>query len=244
MATAKIEERVGIVLSRIPQKEHDAMVRCLGEEGFFSFYGRGALKVGGSNASATQELALGRFNLVVSNSGALTLKEARLARLYAPAGGVEGMLVAQLLLEFCLRCVSEDDAPAMHPLLTACLDALEKGADPYTVAIIYLAKGSQILGNGLEVGHCVLCGAKTGIVTLDFAHGGFLCRDCLDASSAAPCPSEELKIYRHAYLCPLEDLGRVIFPETHAKAALRELLRYAHEFSGLRLRALDPILPL
>ena len=242
MATAKIEERVGIVLSRIPQKEKDAMVRCLGPSGFFSFYARGALKMGGVTNFATQELASTAFNLVVSNSGALTLKEARLGHLYAPQGSLEAMLVASLCLEYCLRCVSDEDAESTYPLLQEALNSLELGKDPFTVAVIFLAKGSIVSGNGLEVGHCVVCGAEKNIVTLDYVHGGFLCADCLSASMAEPCGVEELKVYRHAFRCPLTDMERVVFPIEAAKNVLRGLLHYVHDYSSIRLRSLEAVL--
>ena len=242
MATAKIEEREGIVLSRIPQKERDAMVRVLGPDGFSSFYARGALKVGGATGFCTQELCHSAFNLIVSSSGSLTLKEGRLLCLYAPQGGLDGMLVAQLLLEYCLRFLSEDDAPMFYPNLVKALEALENGGDPFSVAIMFLAKAANVAGYGLEVDHCVLCGSKTGIVTMDLIHGGFLCADCLPASSSAPCGGEELRIYRHAFRCPEEDFVRVHYPLSSAKEVLRRLLEHIQDQTGMSLKSLNPIL--
>lgn len=242
MATAKIEERQGIVLSRIPQKERDAMVRCIGPDGLFSFYARGALKVGGATGFCSQELSESAFNLVVSSGGSLTLKEGRLLHLYEPQGGLEGMLVAQLLLEYCLRHLSEEDAPSFYPTLQKALGALESVGDPYSVAIMYLAKACILAGYGLEVDHCVVCGSKKGIVAMDLSHGGYLCQDCLNTSIAQPCGAEELKIYRHAFRCGEEDFVRVKYPSIPAKAALKLILEHIHEQSGMALRSVDMLL--
>ena len=242
MATNRIEEYRGVVLDRIPQKEHDAMIRALGEKGFFSFYVRGALKMGSSSGSCTQELALSDFNMVVSAQGALTLKEGHLDHLYSPQGGLEGLLVATLLLEYSRKCVSEEDATRHYEILLRCLKALEDGADPYTVAIIFLAHSLNNCGLGLEVDHCVVCGSKENIAFMDYAHGGFLCAACQELAHEAGNGSGELKIYRHAFRCPIEDVSRVTYPTEDVARVLIHLLHYVHDEQGMRLHSLEPIL--
>ena len=242
MATAKIEEYTGIVLQRIPQKEHDAMIRCLGEYGLFTFYSRGALKMGTSAGFSTQELTLGHYNLIVSTSGSLTLKEGRIGHFFQPGSGLEGLLVAQLCLEYCAKCLSEEDASSLYPYLKGALEGLQQGNDPYSVAVMFLAKALSISGYGLEVGHCVNCGSKTNIVSMDIGRGGFLCGDCYFSLGGTAVDADELRIYRHAFRYPLEDLSRVIYPKIHAQAVLTALLRYFHDATGQKLRALDPML--
>lgn len=244
MATAKIEERTALILSRIPQKEHDAMVRAIDAEGLFSFYARGALKMGGTTNYATQELAYSALNLHVSGSGAITLKEGRIKRLYAPKGGLEGLLVAQLILEFASKALPEEDAGAFFPTLESALLALEESADPYSLAIMFLAKGMIASGFGLEVGHCVNCGATKDIVAIDFVHGGFLCQECLPMASRGPSDLEELKIYRHAFRCPSSDFQRVNYPPLAKTRVLNDLLIYLSDAAGVKLHSLDSVLHL
>ena len=243
MATNRIEEYRGVVLDRIPQKEHDAMIRALGEKGFFSFYARGALKMGSSSSSCTQELALSDFNLVVSSQGAMTLKEGRLQKLYEPQGGLEGMLVASMLLEYSRKAVHEEDGPAHYPLLCSCLEALGQGKDPWTIAIMFLSKSLVRCGLGFEVDHCVVCGSKENIVAMDPVHGGFLCEECFNKVTTVPaCGSTALKVYRHAFRCPEQDLFRVKYPKGECRDVLILLLRYIQDEQGIRLRSLEPIL--
>ena len=242
MATNRIEEYEGIVLSRIPQKEHDAMVRCLGPHGFFSFYARGALKMGSSSSASTQELSSSKFNLTVSAQGALTLKEGKLDRLYVPQGGLDGLLTAQMLLEYASKAVSEEDAEYVHGLLSLALESLQEGRDPFTVAILFLAKALTKAGNALEVHQCVVCGATTDIVAMDYVHGGFLCKDCVHLSQNGPGEVGELKVYSHAFRCPEEDMRRVTFPKSDASRVLADLLHFVHDAQGIRIRSLEPIL--
>lgn len=244
MATAKIEERTALILSRVEQKEHDAMVRAINEDGLFSFYARGAFKMGGATSFATQELAYSALNLHVSSTGALTLREGRIQRLYAPKGGLEGLLVAQLILEYAAKALPEEDAGAFFPTIEHALLALEAEGDPYSVAIMFLAKGMNASGLGLEVGHCVNCGATKDIVAIDFVHGGFLCQECLSLASRGPSGLDELKIYRHAFKCPEEDFSRVHYPPIPAAHVLADLIVYLSDAAGVRLHALDSVLHL
>ena len=243
MATAKIEEKEGIVLSRIPQKEHDAMVKAIGEDGFFSFYSRGALKMGTSAGFSTQELTLGRYNLIVSSSGSLALKEGRILNLYEPKGGLEGMLVASLCLEYALKAILEEDGSVLYPYLKGALDALSlPTSDPYSLAIMFLAKGLSLSGYGLEVGHCLNCGNTKNIVRMDLVRGGFLCQDCIEGVYEEANTSDELKIYRHAFKAPQEDFARVSYPSPAKQSVLIALLRQIHDTHGVRLKSLDPLL--
>lgn len=242
MATAKIEEYSGIVLSRIPQKEHDAMIRALGEKGFFTFYARGALKVGGATSFATQELTLGKYNLVVSSSGSLTLREGKMVDLFAPKSGLEALLSASMCLEYCLRCLPEEDAPRGYFVLRSALESLSEGHEPFSVSIMFLAQMLRLSGYGLEVDHCVVCGKTSDIVGFDFTQGGFLCADCLPNVGASPRSAEELKVYRHAFRCPLEDLKRVEYPENSRRPILIELLHFVHDALNIRLRSFEAIL--
>ena len=241
MATAKIEERLAVVLSRVAQKERDAMIRAYDKDGLFSFYARGALKVGGATGFATQELALSALNLTESSSGAYTLKEGRLRHLYAPSGGLEGLLVAQLILEFALKALPEEDAASFYPTFIKALEALEQGGDPFSVATMFLAKAFKTSGYGLEVTRCVNCGSTKDIVAMSYVHGGFLCRDCLDLAEAMPTDIEELKILRHAFLAPEEDFLRVTYPQKNIQNVLLHLLNHLHDAIGIRLHSLDAV---
>ena len=242
MATAEIKERTALILSRIPQKERDAMVKAIDGEGIFSFYARGALKMGGVTNFATQELAISALNLTISGSGAITLKEGRISRLYAPKGGLEGLLVAQLILEFAAKALIEEEAGTFYPTILNALQALEDDADPYSVAVMFLAKGMIALGLGLEVGHCVGCGATKDIVAVDFVQGGFLCQDCLGLSTRGLSDLDELKIYRHAFRCPETDFVRVNYPGLSKMRVLMDLLTHLSDGTGVKLRSLDAIL--
>ena len=238
MATARIEEKEGIVLSRVKQKEHDAMVSCLGPEGPFSFYARGSFKMGSATSFCTQEGALSLLTLTISARDALTLKEGKLKKLFQPRQSLDAMLVASALLEYPARLLEEGDGPALFPWLRDSLDALEQGKDPYTVLCVFLAQAMRLAGYGFEVDSCVSCHKTTDIVALDPRLGGFLCEDCLNQGETPILGVSTLKVFRHAFRCPQEDLFRVTYPQTDARVALKALLETIVDRTGVRLSPL------
>ncbi len=238
MATARIEEREVVVLSRVKQKEHDAMVSCLGPEGPFSFYARGSFKMGGATSFCTQEGALSLFTLNVSSRDALTLKEGKLEKLFQPRQSLEAMLVTSALLEYPSKLLEQGDGPALYPWLKDGLDALEQGKDPYTVLLIFLSQAMRLAGYGFEVDGCVNCGSKKNIVALDPRQGGYLCENCLGIGEAPILGASTLNVFRHCFRCPREDLFRVSYPPTDARVALQTVLLSIFDHTGVRLSPL------
>lgn len=238
MATARIEERDGIVLSRVKQKEHDAMVSCLGPDGPFSFYARGSFKMGSSTSFCTQEGSLSAFTLTVSSRDALTLKEGKLRKLFQPRQSLDAMLAASALLEYPCRLLEEGDGPLLYPWLRDSLDALEQGKDPYTILTIFYAQAMRLAGYGFEVDGCVNCHSTKSIVALDPRQGGFLCENCIGVGENPVLGASTLKVFRHAFRCPREDLYRVTFPITDARVALLTILESIADHTGIRLSPL------
>ena len=114
MATSSVESRRGIVLRLVPQKESDAMVTCLGQDGYFSFYARGARKSASSALSSTMEGSLSDFTLTVSSGGSLTLKEGSLLQSYLVCFALR-LTGYGLDVDGCALCGSKTDIVTFSP---------------------------------------------------------------------------------------------------------------------------------
>lgn len=238
MATARIEEKEAIILSRVKQKEHDAMISALGPEGPFSFYARGSFKMGSPTSFCTQEGALSLLTLAVSSRGALTLREGKIEKLYQPRHSLDAMLAASAILEYPSRLLEEGDGPALYPWLSAALDGLERGKDPNTILLIFLSQAMKLAGYGFDVDSCVVCHGKKDIVALDPVQGGFLCENCLREAVSPIQGVSTLKVFRHAFRCRMEDIGEVTYPQTDARVALKAVLETIADRTGVRLSPL------
>ena len=214
------------------------MVSCLGPEGPFSFYARGSFKMGSPTSFCTQEGSLSALTLTVSSRDALTLKEGKLKKLFQPRQSLEAMLVTSALLEYPSRLLEEGDGPSLYPWLCDSLDALEQGKDPLTVLTIFYSQAMRLAGYGFEVDGCVNCNSTKNIVALDPRQGGFLCENCFGTSDNPILGASTLKVFRHAFRCPREDLYRVTFPSTDARVALLAILESIADHTGVRLSPL------
>lgn len=230
----------GIVLRVSEFKEADAMVNAIGEKGFFSFFARGIRKISSKNAPATQPFSYSEFSLFQSGSASLSLKEASPLRFY---GAMDESLVSSFFLSFLqevsLKVVQEDEAASCFPYLKGVLDRFRAGQDPLALGLLYFAKVLSIGGYGLEVGECVRCHGKKGIVSLSYEEGGFLCSDCFDPDNDEKTPIRHLQIARFLFRCGIEDFPRAEWSGEESLAFYQNLADYFESQTGMRLKSIS-----
>lgn len=217
------------------------MIGLLTKDGLKYFSVHGAEKYSGKNFAATQLLAEGVYSVAEANSGSLTLSESQAE--YSPDGKdqLSRLAVFSFLAEITSRSLEGEEAGEVYPWLKESLAALRSGFDPYTTALMYFAHLLVFLGYGLEVGECVRCGKKSGIVGFSYADGGFVCGECL-LSEAERRSARELKIYRYIFKAGLSDFERVSFTKIECLHIIDELGVYYHDQSGVELKSLSLLL--
>ena len=218
------------------------MITCLGEEGFFSFYAHRVRKASSPDLAPCMEGSLSRFNLTVSSSDALTLKESSLIKSYVQTDNYLATLALSSLFEIAIKLLDPDDAGKAFGRLQACLKAISEKKDPMTLVYLFLAYVLKLSGYGLEVDGCAMCGAKEGIVAFKPEEGGFLCTECASALGAEPLPAMQLKMHRFAFRCDEVDFGRVDFPMEHLRPALTSLTVFAEDCTGVKLSGINQFL--
>lgn len=241
MQSEEIKE--GLILRLTPIKEADAMVQAIGKDGFFSFYARGVRKMTSKNAPSVQECCYGRYSLMVSSQGKLTLKEGAPLSLLYKGDSLSAMAVGMLLNELTLKVVSEEDASDVYPWLYASLKAIQEGKEPLTIGIIYFAKVMKETGYGLNVEECVRCARKEGIVGISYEEGGFICKKCLREDDVAVSrPSQKtLKILLYLFRVGLEDLSRVSFEPSEVLPLYSRFGEHLQYTLGISLHSLSMI---
>ena len=218
------------------------MLTCLGPDGFFSFYARGIRKATSPYLSSCMEGSLSDFTLTVSSQDALTLKEGALKKSYLAPNDYEASMAVSSLFELTALVLAREEGKTAYPRLLATLEAISKGSDPYSMLFCYLAFVLKISGYGLEVDRCALCGSRQGIVSLSTEAGGFVCSECFDESMMGKTDPTLLKMYRFAFRCGDEDIGRVIFEKKHLMPALSTLSLFLEEMTGIKAKGIAQIL--
>jgi DNA repair protein RecO (recombination protein O) len=136
-----------------------------------------------------------------------------------------------------------DPAPQLFALLLASLEALDRGADPGSLARVYQTRALSALGYGLSVETCPTCSEPlipVGAVYGAEVAGRITCRSCGPADSRSLSPGA-VQTLRAALRLPLARLGTLRIStsvEQELKPALEAALASA---LGGRPRSFDGI---
>lgn len=232
-------KKSGVVLRNSTSKENDGVITCLSKEGFFSFYARGVKRMTSKSGMFLQPLSFCEFSLSIDSKGGATLKEASLMETLLPSENLDAFSIDNLLIEFSLRFLQEDEAAEAFPWVLSAFQTIKKGHDPYCVGLICFAHLLVIGGIGLDVDECVCCGARNIIETIDLDAGGFICPSCFQAETMGRVSRDVLKIYRYIFKAPITDYGRVNLGWEACRPIYLSLGHYLEKNTGVKLRTLD-----
>lgn len=219
----------GIVLRQVPYKEKDAMMTVLTEKGIASFYARGILSLTSKNASSCLLYAYSRF-LLSSSGDKLSLRKGQLIdSYYQNYQSVVKMSALSLMSEIVFKISGDDDGRLYHPFFKI-IFLLREDFDPLTLVSIFLAKAILFSGYSLQFKECAQCGSKKGIVTIDYANGGFLCHKCAqNKANEAPL---YLKTFRYVFLIDEENYNKTSINKKIAIRLINEFLNYLKDRFG------------
>lgn len=237
MAEKTIKNIEGFVLRSSPYKESDAMISVLSSDGLFSFLGRGVQKNTSKNFASCQLFSKAKFSLAEQKNGGFALSESEIISLPDGKGDLTRLAIFSFLSEISVKLISEEEASALYPWLDQTIESLKEQGKEISTALIYFCHLLSVIGYGLEVNECVVCGKKTNIVGVSFNEGGFVCGDC--ASPSSKMSARDLKILRFCFKCGLEDALRVSFEAKESLSLLKKLIHYVEDFTGVKLRSLE-----
>lgn len=226
-------KRRGYVVRYVPYRDSAAMVRFLSEEGFCSFSVRGASKPTSKAHFLSFVLSEDEIVLSSASGGRLSYKEGR--PLLLPdlrddlARGVAFSMAAEMLSAF----VRDAEGKEAYPLLSSFMEALRRGDDALTVLASFLAKTTELIGYGINVDGCAVCG-RTEVEGLSFKDGGFLCHE---HALFAPHPgSAFLRAVRYVNKVDLSKKLPLALPSVDSKKIIRDYLGHLETFTGTKLK--------
>lgn len=239
--TTTVSNFEGYVIHLASFKDNDAMVSLLYPGGEVSFLARGILKPTSKNAGAMQLLSYSKVSLATNKGGAYSLKESLCLKPIDGRDDLSRLTAFSFLSEFTSKVVQNDEASEVYPWLKATLEALERGADAFSVSLIYFAHVLIIAGYGLNVDECVYCGSKKDIAGISYSDGGFVCKADLDEGGEA-LDVRNLKILRYIFRCGIGDIDRVKFEKGECQSLFHSLAVYLNDLTGVELKSLTLLL--
>ena len=176
-----MKEIEGIIIHQLAQKEKDAMLSFLTNEGLLSIYARGIKDNKSKNAHA---VSVGCLSSLEINEGRLGGKSLKSATLITYLGENLKSLLDYACFNYALELARKADEAiedkesaykALHTFL-----AMRKEDDSIAHLLAYIAQILIILGERIKIDGCVYCDNKSEIVSYSLDDGGLVCQNHFD----------------------------------------------------------------
>lgn len=230
----------GIVLNTVPYKDKKTMVNVITSEGVVSFMGTGLNKLTSKNYSATQPLTYASFEIkeFANNKYVLVGSKALISPIARET--LEDYAFLSFLNELNRSFIFTNyEIKTLYPYLYKILiEFNNKKISPTTLCLVYLGTVLKLIGFGLNVDECVICGSKQNIVAVSYKEGGYLCAK-ENLINSAHYDVKTLKILRYIFNCYAEDIGKIDIDKDIALTLLIDLSKYLDYCLGFTLTSLS-----
>jgi len=227
----------GIVLKRVPFRDHDAMISVVTPRRMFSFLARGVDKITSKNTFSVSPYVLSSFELMKTKEG-LSLKTGTLINSYPNAKNkLETLAVLDFISEITFRLLDDGEYSSLFSCIQRILELLDSGFDPKTLAIIYFATVLNASGYAWNVDSCQKCGSKTAIVAINPKKGGFICQECFSPEFDTKLSSRELNIFRYIFKVTPEFYTKTSFTTSECNKVIKILNSFVSDVTDLELKS-------
>ena len=228
----------GIVIRRTSYKEGSAMISVLTKDRIRSFLAKGVLKITSKNAPSVNLFTKSRFQTFNGEEGDF-LRVGEVISCYPNISkSFERLAILDFISEMTNSLIGSNDAEGAYPFLEKTLECLNGDFSPLTALLIYFAKVMKASGYGFDVDSCAICGKKTKISAISYKDGGFICRNCFDASIHVKTDSRKLKILRYIFKVDIDNFTKVALGNDECKEILFELCEFLNCTSQIEFKSL------
>lgn len=227
----------GIVLKRVPFRDHDAIISVVTPERMFSFFARGVDKITSKNTFSVSTYSLSSFELMKTKDG-LSLKTGKLINSFSKAKEkLDTLAVLDFISEITFRLLEEGDYPSLYKSIKRILELLDNGFDPKTLTIIYFATILSAAGYSWNVDSCQKCGSKAAIVAINPLRGGFICQNCFMGGNDLKLTARELNIFRYIFKVTPELYDRTVFTKEECNKVISILHHFVLHVADFELKS-------
>lgn len=221
-------------------KEKDGIVEAISADGMMSFLCRGIFDPKSKNALlnnpltvADVEISEGKYKYPVIKSSMLIDSPIN------PRADLKYMAVLMLLTEGVNYLLSEEEKPTIYDYLKRTIKSLKEGANPYHIAVAFLAKLLRISGYDFGVNECVMCGSKKNIVTFSFNDGGFICGNCYTPDIPKLFNKSQMLALREAFLAEETFISSTDISDEELVFVLHKFKEFIHDSYGYTMKSMD-----
>lgn len=228
----------GIVIRRTSTKEGAAMISVLTKEKLRSFLAKGVDKITSKNAPSVNLFTKSRFQTFKGKDGDWLRVGEIICSYPNIIKDFEKLAILDFISEITNNLIGTNDSKNVYEFLEKTLECLNNGSSSLTALLIYFAKVLTASGYGFDVDSCAICGKKEQIVALSYKDGGFICKNCFDASNHVKTDVRKLKILRYIFKVDIDNFTKVAFGNDECKEIIFEICNFLNYSSQIEFKSL------
>jgi DNA repair protein RecO (recombination protein O) len=199
-----MEQIEGLIVNVAKYKDYDAVIDVLTIDRLVSILIRGAYREKSPNSTFLNKCLYCRLELYQGKIKGYKLRGGEVLAYFSKLyDSYEGLASLNFVSEVTRKCLLDNDIDhgALLRLDLSVLKGLNEGKDQILTSLYFMVKVTKIMGIGLNLDQCVICGKNERLDHISFFDGGTVCSSCYPSSRGAlPIDKATLVTLREIYL--------------------------------------------
>lgn len=227
----------GMIVSETPYGDTSKIIHLFTKEyGMIGIMCKGVMSMKSRLRALTIKFTYGSFYIYYKEDKLSLLKDVDVLKEFKNIKN-DILLISYLnyVTELTTQVYKQSEDASLYDLYMAAVFKLEEKMNPLVITNILELKYLPYLGVGLELDHCILCGNKTAIVTIDADIGGYVCKNCY--TNQVVVSSKTVKLIRMYYYIDLSSISELKISEEVVREINFFINRYYERYTGLYLHS-------
>lgn len=225
-----------VLITRLtPYREKDYIVSAISATGSISFRASGALALKSKFAGKLFLYALLDVELRETKAGYTLASIESLNNMAKIFTDYKRIITLNVIGEIINRTLKDEDSIIeVFPLIKVAMLGLPKASHLPSLTYLFITNLLRILGLGLVIDKCVVCGLKTNIIGVDFYKGGLVCGNCQN-NETIKLSEHEIKVVRYGFMINEEQLFRHELNDDEVNRLLKLMLKHLEETYNFKI---------
>lgn len=237
----KIECVEGIVIQDTNYSESSKILNILTKEhGLIGVLSKGCRNIKSKLRAPSRKLVYGSFHIYYKEDGLSTLITADIISSYSNIlTDLNRITYASYILELTSQVLRENKNEPVFELVKSSLEKIDNKLNPIVITNILEIKYLDLLGVGLVLDCCSICGSNKDIITIDGTYGGLICKNCYKDSIIID--EKTIKLIRMFYYVDILKVDKIDLSEESIKQVNKFIEDYYDKYTGIYLKSKDMI---
>ena len=229
----------GIVITETPYGDNSKIINILTKEkGIVGVMCNNAKSIKNPLRTKTIKFTYGYFHLNYNENKLSKLIDVDIIdNLSNIKNDIELISYASYLNELTYQVTKQNDEPEIFNIFINTLLKLNEKQNPQILTNILELKYLDFLGVGLNLEHCINCGDKKNIITIDPDEGGYICSECY--TNQKILSPKAIKLIRMYYLINISSITSIKIDAQVANEINYFIDKYYERYTGLYLKTKD-----